>query len=247
MTNGTTALPPWIDPSPVSVWVFLAICAFVVAAFVATAIGAGARRAWVYAGTGAWLAATGAAGASGALEPGPTPPPLLLFFVAVQGAAIALAFSPLGRRVADVAPLTVLIGVQAFRLPLELVLHGWHGEGVVPIQMTFEGWNYDVVTGVASGAAAMWIARRPPGGRAVALAVNALGFALLLVVMGLAVTSAPGPLYRFTDAPPILLPFHFPTVWIVSVCVAGALYFHLVTFRALLGRGGPVPVGLDGA
>lgn len=227
----TTPLPPWTDPSPASLAVFLAVCAVVVGAFVAASLRAGARPGPLLAGVGGWLAVTGAAAATGALTPGPTPPPLLVFFVLVQGTAIALALSPFGARLAAATPLAALVGVQAFRLPLELVLHRWHAEGVVPLQMTFQGLNFDVVTGVSSLLAGLWLARRPEP--AVAWAANALGAALLLAVMGLAVTSAPGPLYRFTDAPPLQLPLHFPTVWIVSVCVAGALFFHLVTFRAL--------------
>lgn len=237
---------PWTPPSFFSVLVFLACCAVVVGVFIRVARAAGARRPVAWGGVAAWLALTGLAGGSGLLAPGPTPPPLMIFFVVVQGTAIGLAVSGFGRRVAETATLGTLIGVQAFRLPLELVLHRWYVEGVIPVQMTYDGWNYDIISGVICAIAGAWLALRPPVGWSVALAwvANVVGFGLLLAVMTIAVTSAPGPLFRFTDDLPLMLPLHFPTVWIVSVCVAGALFFHLVAFRALLRRrSDPAPIG----
>jgi hypothetical protein len=225
-------LPPWTDPSFGSVMGFVVVVGFVAASFVAMAIVAGAEPIRTSLGAVLWLAVTGGAAGTGLLDPGPMPPPLFVFFFTCLSAATALALSPLGRRMAESVSWAALIGVQVFRLPLELILHRWYEEGIVPIQMTFEGWNFDIVSGVACGLAAVWLFFRPRD-RRVALGANIVGSALLMVVMGLAMTSAPGPLFSFTDSPPIQLPLHFPTVWIVSVCVAGALFFHIVTFRAL--------------
>ena len=58
--------------------------------------------------------------------------------------------------------------------------------------------------------------------------------ALLLNVLRVALLSTPGPFFSYTDAPPLLLAFHFPTGWIVPVCVGGALAGHVVLTRALL-------------
>jgi hypothetical protein len=61
--------------------VFLACCAVVVGVFVRVARGAAVRPGIVWVGVAAWLAATGLAGGTGVLAPGPTPPPLMVFFV----------------------------------------------------------------------------------------------------------------------------------------------------------------------
>ena len=231
-----TELPPWSDPSPGSLVVFLLVVAVVVGVFLWAARSAGLGGTSAVAGLAVWLGASGLLAGTGALHPGPFPPPLMLFVAVCIAAAVGLAFSPVGRRLADATPLAVLVGVQGFRLPLELVLHRWHDEGIVPVQMTFEGLNFDIVTGVLSLIVGGILAARPRSAMAAPAAWigNVVGAVLLLGVMGLAMTSAPGPLFRFTDAPPLQLPLHFPTVWIVSVCVTGALFFHLVTFRALL-------------
>ena len=41
---------------------------------------------------------------------------------------------------------------------------------------------------------------------------------------------------QFWDEPSVQLPLHVPYGWIVSMCVAGALFGHLVALRWLLAR-----------
>ena len=55
-----------------------------------------------------------------------------------------------GRRFADKLPLVALIGFQAFRLPLELVMHRAAAAGIMPNVMMFTGYNFDIVTGATA-------------------------------------------------------------------------------------------------
>ncbi|HEX4354887.1 MAG TPA: hypothetical protein VHZ95_18275, partial [Polyangiales bacterium] len=132
---------------------------------------------------GGWLAFTGALTASGQLAR-TTPIPLLLPFVLLSLAVAALAAaSALGTRLVRGLSITALVGFQAFRLPLELVLHSWVEQGVIPVQMSFTGDNFDIVSGVLAIALAVWSwkADKPPR---IAIAIwNVLGSALLAVVM----------------------------------------------------------------
>ena len=59
---------------------------------------------------------------------------------------------------------------------------------------------------------------------------------LLAIVMFIALTSNQFPFRQNMNGPQVLLVYHFPTSWIVSVAVAGALLGHLVLFRKLLAR-----------
>lgn len=195
--------------------------------------GRSVRMAWASAaGMAVWLCATAGASASGVLEGASMPPPALIFMVLVNGTALALAFSRLGTRLVDGLPIAALVGVQAFRLPLELVLHRWYAEGVLPVQMTYEGHNFDIVTGVLAVAVGAWLRSRGPS-RGLVWVFNLVGFALLLRVMSIAVLSSPIPLRRYLEDPPVLLAYHVPYVWIVPVCVAGALFGHVLVFRWL--------------
>ena len=80
------------------------------------------------------------------------------FFGAVLVVSAGVALSPLGARLATL-PLGALVAFQAFRLPLELVLHTWAAQGTIPEAMTWSGQNWDIVSGVVALAIAPWAGR----------------------------------------------------------------------------------------
>src|SRR4051794_29576200 len=70
----------------------------------------------------AWIALTGCAAGGGWLQ-FTRPPTMIVLFVATFVVGITFAVSPLGRRVATQLPLSALVGFQAFRLGVELLMH----------------------------------------------------------------------------------------------------------------------------
>ncbi|MCA9710260.1 MAG: hypothetical protein KDK70_30755 [Myxococcales bacterium] len=179
-----------------------------------------------------WMAATGAASASGVLEAPGFPPRAMILMGACNLVAVGLAFSRVGTRLVDGLPIAALVGFAAYRLPLELVLHRFHAEGVLPVQMTYEGRNLDIVTGILGLLVGLWLWRRGPS-RALVWAFNLVGLGLLINVAAIAVLSSPFPFRVFMDEPAVLLVFHFPYGWILPMCVAPALAGHLLVFRWL--------------
>ena len=150
----------------------------------------------------------------------------------VLAVSAGLAFSRVGERVVGAVPVAALVGFQAFRLPLELVLHRFYDEGVIPVQMTYSGANFDIVTGVLAVVCGLGL-WRGVAGRMVVWAFNCMGLGLLGAVVRIAVLSAPTPMRVYMNDPPVQLIFHAPYTWILSVCVAGALLGHLLVFRWL--------------
>jgi hypothetical protein len=186
-------------------------------------------------GIAAWLALTGALSASGVLRREQLPPPVALFAGGSMLVAIVAAFSPLGTRLVRGVPIAALVGVQGFRLPLELVLHAWKEQGVLPVQMTFEGHNFDIVSGVLALVTAAWLLRKTSP--AAIWLFNTVGFALLLAVASIAMLSSPLPIRAYHNEPAVLLAFYFPYGWIIPICVGGALFAHLLVFRWLFVTG----------
>ena len=71
-----------------------------------------------------WMALTWVLAGSGVLrEWTRVPPPFALLLLAILALTAAIAFTPVGKRLALFVPLWALVGVQAFRLPLELAMH----------------------------------------------------------------------------------------------------------------------------
>ncbi len=232
-----------VIPSPLATVAFVLVVAAVAAMMIwgahragqAPGSPAGASRRFAL-GTAAalvvWLSVTGAVSASGVLEAPGLPPRAMVFMVLCNGLMLVLALSRVGARLVDGLPVAALVGFQAFRFPLELVLHRFYEEGSLPVQMTYAGRNLDIITGLLGLGVGLWLWRRGPS-RALVWAFNLVGLGLLINVATIAVLSSPVPFRVFTNEPAVLLVFHFPYGWILPMCVAPALAGHVLVFRWL--------------
>ncbi|GAB4537028.1 MAG: hypothetical protein Tsb0020_51710 [Haliangiales bacterium] len=162
-------------------------------------------------------------------------PPGMVFLVVPMIAAMAvMAFGSVGRRLIDALPIAAFAGYQGFRVPVELMLWSLYRDGVMPIQTTFEGYNYDILSGVFGLMIWIW-ARRAPPPRWLLWAYNALGLALLVTIVAIAIASTP-TFAAFSTTPLVTAPMKIPYVLLPGVLVSAALFGHLVSFRALLRR-----------
>ena len=182
-----------------------------------------------------WLVITAAAAAGGVLRRFDlAPPPFAGFVIAVALIGIGVAVSGVGTLLVRGLPLAALVGSQVFRFPLELLMHRAYVEGVMPIQMSYSGRNFDVVTGITAGLLGVWLAAgRVP--RGVVAAWNVMGLALLVNVVTVAVVST--PLFRwFGDDRLNVFVAYAPFVWLPAVLVTAALMSHVLVWRALSRR-----------
>ena len=218
--------------SPLSTIVFC-----LVVLVVAIAVAAGLRRA----GAGvrpllailfAYIAIPGHLARTGALDAwDATPPPALLLILGLTVLTALIVFSVVGARMADRIPLAAIVLLQSFRIVVEWVLHRLALEGVVPMEMSWSGRNFDVlsgVTGLLIGLVMMRGARVPRG---VMFGWNLLGLGLLTNIVAVAALATPA-FHRF-PGPPNLLPSRFPWIWLPSFLVQVALGSHLLVFRQL--------------
>ncbi len=179
-----------------------------------------------------WLVLTGGLAASGRLAFGLVPPPVMILVAIAAAASTTTALTSTGRLLAASLPIPVLVGFQAFRLPLELVLHQLGLDGVLPVQMTYDGMNFDIVTGVTAIVVAAWAAfGRVP--RIVLRLWNVLGLVLLLAIVTIAILSVPGPTRVFENEPANTIVATLPFVWLPTVLVQAAWIGHLLVFRRL--------------
>jgi hypothetical protein len=161
------------------------------------------------------------------------PPPIALAMLSFVASGIVLGMSPVGKTLARGLPIGWLVAAQAFRLPLELVMHQAAREGVMPVEMSYGGYNFDIVTG-ATAIVVAWLALRGRASRALIYGWNVLGTLLLANIVTVAVLAS--PLIRaFGDDPAHVNSWiaHFPFIWLGTVLVAAAVLGHVVIFRAL--------------
>jgi hypothetical protein len=232
-----------VNASPLLVWSFVALALVVAGVFVTavrvSAINAGrsperARRDAVLAGavTAGWLAVTLALAASGRLSFTSRPPTAGLIIVAAVAGALAVGMSRLGFRLATQIPLVALVGAQAFRFPLELMLHRAYVEGLMPVQMSYSGFNLDILSGLSAIVVALQLARKPAS-LVMARIWNAGAIVLLANILTIAVLSTPTPLRVFHNEPANVWIAHAPWVWLPTVFVFAAIVGHVLVFRRL--------------
>ena len=128
-------------------------------------------------------------------------------------------------------PLAALVLFQSFRLPLELALHRAHTEGLMPVQMSYSGRNFDIVTGTTALVLGivMLLTRVP---RWVVTAWNVMGVMLLANILGVAILSTPAFAYFGPDRLNVWVTW-MPYTLLPAVMVLAAWAGHLIVFRAL--------------
>ena len=180
----------------------------------------------------AWLLVTALVAASGLLRRfDATPPPFAIFVLAVAIIGVAVPCSSLGTLLVRGLPLWALVGFQVFRFPLELVMHRAYVEGVMPVQMSYSGYNYDIVSGITAGVLGVWLARgRVP--RWLVAAWNLVGFVLLVNVVTIAILSAPVFAWFGPDRLNVFVTYP-PFVWLPAILVPAALMGHILVWRWL--------------
>jgi len=229
-----SALPP--TASAVVTWGLALLSVVVALLFIAggaRVLRAGAR--WPAVGSALWLGLTFALARSGWLARFDLrPPPLALLFLVTGVLGLTLGFSRLGQRYAMGLPVWMLIAAQSFRLPLELVMHRAAQEGVMPVQMSLGGWNFDIISGTLAIPLA-WLAARGRAPRWLLLGWSVLGSVLLLAIIAIAVVSTP-MIHAFGESPALLNTWvaHAPFVWLPAVLVLAAIFGHIVILRRLV-------------
>lgn len=229
---------PLTPATPASLAAFLLIVMLVIAAYLCGTYIAARREAEEVAArritlrfaiaSALWLGAFSLFVAAKAINAHPFPL-VPATFVSVNVVSLAFALSSAGKRLASYLPLAALVGFQAFRLPLELVLHSWSEQGTIPETMTWTGANFDIISGATALVLAPFSERRP-----VAWVANLVGLVLLINVARVAMMSSPLP-FAWTDVQPKLtLIAHLPYALIGPVCVGGAFAAHVILTRRLL-------------
>src|SRR5262245_46978261 len=126
-------------------------------------------------------------------------------------------------------------------------MHRAYLECVMPVQMSYSGQNYDIVTGITAGALGLWLWRREVP-RWVVAAWNNLGFLLLVNIVTIAIASTPRFAWFGREQMNIFVTYP-PFVWLPAILVPATLIGHVLVWRRLYGplwgviERNPLPTG----
>ncbi len=187
----------------------------------------------------AWLAYVGTLSILGVVRDATLKPPGAAYILLPVAFGVAcLARSAAGLRLALAVPAALVIGLQAFRIGVELLLHRLYVDGLVPRLMTYEGGNVDIAIGLSAPLFA-WLATRGRAGRRWAIAWNFMGLAALANIAVRAIGTAPGALHFIPSEVPNLAVGLFPFTYIAGFFAPLALVGHVLTIRSLLAGSKP--------
>ncbi len=175
-----------------------------------------------------WLVATGLAALSGTLSSFSLP-----LFAALMVLTGGAAFSRVGAALMAAVGPVGLIGFQFFRVPVAVFLQGMYQAGQAPVQITYEGLNFDIFAGLTAPAMA-WLVWRGKVGSYAIWAWNAFGLVLLAEAIVIAVLSMPTEFRVFTNEPTSMFATYAPYIWLPTVLAPAALLGHLLVLRWLL-------------
>jgi hypothetical protein len=182
----------------------------------------------------AWLALQGAVGFSKFYTVTDTMPPrLMLLLLPPLVLIIFLFLTESGRRFIDTLDVKALTLLHIVRIPVELVLLWLFYQKMVPELMTFEGRNFDIISGVTAPLVVYFGITRKIMSNKLMIAWHIICIGLLLNIVIIAFLSAPSPFQKFAFDQPNVGILYFPFVWLPGFIVPVVFFSHLAAIRIL--------------
>ena len=164
-------------------------------------------------------------------------PPRTFAFGPLPFFILTLVYLIFFRRFLADMPLTVLTWIHVIRIPVEFVLLGLAQNNLVPIEMTFEGRNFDILSGITAPIVYFLAFRNSKVNRTLLILWNLAALALLTNVVTIAVLSFPTPFQMVGLSQPNIGVTYFPFVWLPSVVVPIVFFCHAASLWKLLSDG----------
>lgn len=143
-----------------------------------------------------------------------------------------ITFSRATKHILQFVQMQTLTRLQVFRVFVEILLWLLFIENLLPVQMTFEGINFDIVAGLTAPFAAYLFSVN----RKAMIAWNIVSLCLLINIVTIAILSTPTPLRVFFNEPANTIVAVFPFILLPTFLVPLAYGLHFLSLRKLLSR-----------
>jgi hypothetical protein len=163
-----------------------------------------------------------------------TPPKLMLIVLPPVLAISYLSSSTRVNALIQEIPSSWLVYIQSFRNLVEVFLWMLFARNIIPVQMTFEGLNYDILTGLSAPLVAYYALGQNKWPRIVAVLWNFAGLLLVTNIFLIAFLSTPGPMRQFFNEPSNTIVAYFPFVWLPAFIVPFAYLMHILSIKQII-------------
>lgn len=162
------------------------------------------------------------------------PPKLVFGMVPALAGVLLLAFHPLILKWIREIPQRWLIGLQTFRLIVEVQLYFLAQAGLISKLMTFEGRNFDILVGLTAPLAAWYVHKKHRANQGAPKFVviwNLIGLGLLINVAAHGLLMFPSVAIISDGSPGSYGLASFPYIWLPTFMVPLALLLHILSLK----------------
>jgi hypothetical protein len=188
-------------------------------------------------GSLAWLGLQGAIMATGFYLKTDTLPPR--FALAIVPTLIAIVYFFNNKSSANIISqlsLKDLTLIHVCRIPVELGLFWLYQSHEIPQIMTFEGYNFDVFSGLTAIPMTLYAFQNDTIKRTPLLLWNIVCLILVCIIVALAILSVATPIQQFGFDQPNIGVLKFPFGWLPAFIVPVVLFSHFAAIKQLLKR-----------
>ncbi|RAV98557.1 hypothetical protein [Pseudochryseolinea flava] len=125
-----------------------------------------------------------------------------------------------------------LITLQVFRVFVEILLWALFIQGLLPEQMTFDGRNFDIISGLTAPMMA-WLVYKQKVSKAIVVLWNVCCLALLVNIVTTAILSMPTPFRVFMNEPANTIVATFPFILLPGFLVPLAYTLHFFSLKSI--------------
>ena len=161
------------------------------------------------------------------------PPRFILLVLPPLVLIVVLFATKKGRRFIASLDIKTLALLNIVRVPVEIVLLWLFLHNSIPQIMTFEGRNFDILSGLTAPVIYYFGFVRKTLNNKILIAWNVLCLILLINIVTLAILSAPFPFQQLSFDQPNVAILYFPFIWLPCCIVPLVLFSHLVSIRQL--------------
>lgn len=181
-----------------------------------------------------WILLIGGISATGYFENTTTLPPRFPFVLIFSVALACFGYRKLKSKPASYS---LLLAVHSLRLPVELVLYRLYLSGEIPVLMTFQGWNLDILMGISALLLLLFrlLSKREIPHRFL-IAWNICGIGFLATIAGIAILSSPLPVQQWAFDQPNVALIKFPFVLLPAYLVPVVFLSHFLMLKKLFSK-----------
>lgn len=146
---------------------------------------------------------------------------------------IIVTFSSTAKKILMHVEPQAIVRLQSFRFFVELVIWLLFIEKMLPVQMTFEGRNLDIISGITAPVIA-WLVATQKVNKTVLVIWNIVCLGFLINIVTVAILSMPTPIQQFFNEPANVAVAKFPYVFLPVFLVPLAYMLHFFSLRQVV-------------